>query len=670
MTTLIPNKLRAHLGEQFIESLNEPANNIYYVLASKHTSYANGDSVIPVPTDNISEVEINIYDEAIFGKKIQASDVNLVVPRYVWTSNTVYDHYDQDDGSLFSKQFYVAVLGDPTYVYKCLDNNRGVASNTVPSSTSESACNFITTNDGYTWKLMYSVSNTTFNKFATSDYMPVYTSANVSSSTIAGAIDVIRVSNTGSDYVATLTGQFQTDDIRESIPTITGNTTTYRLSTSASSNTDFYVGSALYISSGTGAGQLRRILNYNASTRVAVVNSAFTTAPASNSSYLIAPNVTVSGDGSGAVAYATVSSNSSVNNFISKINIINRGSGYTYGNATITGNTGGLSNTASLKVIIPPVGGHGYDAPAELGAKSVGVSVTFNTGESGYVTTENDYRKIAILKDPYFKNVTLTLDTEVGSFSNTEVVYQIDRKKIIGTVSASENSATVTGTGTDFSNALVAGDLVLITDITTNLSKIKTVSSVTNATSLTLTSNAAITTSFAQISYSHVIAQGIKSGNSSPYITLANATPKFVTNKLVVGASSGATANVTAIEVGEKSYNNWSTLDNRTRISYSATSGNIPEDSLLYQDSISLSNAYYHSANSTYIFLTSEKGPINADPAQQLQIYNGSNTITLGSNKYTSDLVKGSGKVLYIENNTPISRSNSQSETIRLILNF
>jgi hypothetical protein len=670
MTTLIPNKLRAHLGEQFIESLNEPANNIYYVLASKHTSYANGDSVIPTPTDNISEVEVNIYDEAIFGKKVQASDVNLMVPKYVWTANTIYDQYDQDDGLLFTKQFYVAVLGDPTYVYKCLDNNRGIASNTVPSSTSESACNFITTNDGYTWKLMYSVSNTTFNKFATSEYMPVYTSANVSSNTIAGAIDVIRITNTGSDYVATLTGQFQTDDIRESIPTITGNTTTYRLSTSASSNTDFYVGSALYISSGTGAGQLRKILNYNASTRVAVVNSAFTTAPASNSSYLIAPNVTVSGDGSGAVAYATVSSNSSVNNFISKVNIINRGSGYTYGSATITGNTGGLSNTASLKVIIPPVGGHGYDAPAELGAKSVGVSVTFSTGESGYVTTENDYRKIAILKDPYFKNVTLTLDTEVGTFSNTEIVYQIDRKKLIGTVSASENSTTVTGTGTDFNNALVAGDKVLITDITTNLSKIKTVDSITNATSLTLTSNASITTSFAQISYSHIIAQGIKSGNSSPYVTLSNVTPKFVTSKLVVGASSGATANVTAIEVGEKNFNNWNTLDNRTRISYSATSGNIPEDSLLYQDSISLSNAYYHSANSTYIFLTSEKGPINADPDQQLQIYNGSNTITLGSNKYTPDLVKGSGKVLYIENNTPISRSNSQSETIRLILNF
>lgn len=670
MTTLIPNKLRAHLGEQFIESLNEPANNIYYVLASKHTSYANGDLTVPTPTDNVSEVELNIYDETIFGKKIQPSDVNMMVPKYVWTSNTVYDHYDQDDGSLFGKQFYVAVLGDPTYVYKCLDNNRGVASNTVPSSTSESACNFITTNDGYTWKLMYKVSNTTFNKFATSDYMPVYTSANVSGNTISGAIDIIRVVNTGSGYVATLTGQFQTDDIRESIPTTTGNTTTYRLSTSASSNTDFYVGSALYISAGTGAGQIRRVTDYNPTTRVAVVNSAFTTAPASNSSYLIAPLVTVTGDGEGAVGYATVSSNSTVNNYISKINIVNRGSNYTYATGTLVGNTGGLSNTASVKVIIPPVGGHGYDAAAELGAKSVGVSVTYNTNESGYITTENDYRKVAIIKDPYFKNVTLTLDNEVGSFSNTETIYQVNLKKLFGTISAAEGNTTVTGVGTDFSKSLAAGDNVVVTDITTNISRFKTISSVTNATSFELTSTASITTSFAHIYYADVIASGTKSGNSTPYVTLTNAVPKFTTNKTIIGASSGATANVTNIDVGEKSFNNWSTLDNRTRISYTAAQGVLPEDAVVYQDDIGLSNAYYHSANDTYIFLTSERGPINAEPSQPVYMLNSSNNITLGSNKYTPDLVKGSGKVLYIENNTPISRSNSQSETIRLILNF
>ena len=670
MTTLIPNKLRAHLGEQFIESLNEPANNIYYVLASKHTSYSGGDSVVPTPSDNISEVEINIYDEAIFGKKVQPSDVNLMVPKYIWTSNTVYDHYDQDDGDLFGKQFYVAVLGDPTYVYKCLDNNRGTTSNTIPSSTSESACNFITTNDGYTWKLMYSVSNTTFNKFATSEYMPVYTSANVSGNSVSGAIDVIRITHTGSDYVATLSGQFQTDDLREAIPTMVGNTTTYRLVTSASSNTDFYVGSALYITAGTGAGQIRRVMDYNPLTRVAVVNSSFTSAPSTDSTYLIAPLITVNGDGEGAVAYATVSSNSSVNNFISKVNMVNRGSNYTYATASVTGNTGGLSNTATLKAIIPPVGGHGYDAAAELGARSVGVSISYNTSESGYITTENDYRKVAIIKDPLFKNVNITMDTEVGSFSNTEVIYQVDKKKLIGTVSAEEESTTVTGVGTEFTNALVAGDKIIITDITTNISRIKTVESVTNSTSLTLTANSNITTSFAQVTYAHVIASGVKSGNSTPYVTLTDATPKFVVGKTIVGASSGATANVISIDVSEKSFNNWNTLDNRTRISYTSNDGTIPEDALVFQETLELSNAYMHSANDTYVFLTSEKGPINADPSQLLQMNSGSNTYVLGSNKYTSDLVKGSGKVLYIENNTPISRSISQSETIRLILNF
>ena len=244
------------------------------------------------------------------------------------------------------------------------------------------------------------------------------------------------------------------------------------------------------------------------------------------------------------------------------------------------------------------------------------------------------------------------------------------KKLLAGTVSATDNSTTVTGSGTDFSNSLVAGDRIVITDITSNVSRTKVISSVTNATSLTLTSNATLTTSYARMYYADVISQGVKEGNSSPYVTLTNTVPKFVTGKIVIGSSSGATANVTNIDVNEKNFNNWNTLDNRTRIAYTSTTGNIPEDAVVFQTDMILSNAYFHSSNSSFIFLTSEKGPIDANPAEVLQILNGSNTVTLGSVKYTPDLVRGSGKVLYIENNTPISRSNSQSETIRLILNF
>ena len=129
-------------------------------------------------------------------------------------------------------------------------------------------------------------------------------------------------------------------------------------------------------------------------------------------------------------------------------------------------------------------------------------------------------------------------------------------------------------------------------------------------------------------------------------------------------------ANVTAITVNEKNYNSWNTFDNRTRISYTSNTLAFASDAVVYQTEVSLSNAFFHSANSTYLFLTSEKGPINADPNEELVKVNGSATYTLGSVKYPPDIVKNSGEVIYIENSEPISRSNSQSEAFRIVLQF
>jgi len=677
MTTLVTKKFKQHLADQFIESLTEPANNVYYVVASKHTQYANNsDTPVPTPGDSIIEVVTNVYEEGIFGKKINASDVIMGVPKKIWASGTVYSQYDDQDVDIFTNDFYVAVDGGATYyVYKVLDNNRGANSTVDPAgiggSTSESACNFITTADGYTWKLMYKVPEATFEKFATDDYMPVATSANVAGNTVSGAIDVIKIEYTGSNYVATLTGQFQADDVRETIPTMVGNTTTYRLNTSASSNNDFYVGSALYISSGAGSGQIRRIVDYNGSNRVAVVNTAFTVSPDSTSNYTIAPNIIVTGDGSNATAYATVSSNATVNNFISKINIVSRGSDFTYASATIAGNTGGVSNTATLRAIIPPPGGHGKNAPAELGSDSVLISISFTTNESGFVTVENDYRKLIILKDPLFNDVTLTMSGSVGTFIADETVFQYSYNTLVGTCAGNTTTTTITGSGTQFSSGLKQGDKVIITDNATGNKNIRTVSTITNSTQISVSANLSFVTSFATLAVANVIAQGLKSGNSTPYITLSNSEPKFVTGYGIIGQSSGAYANnITALTVGEKSYNNWNTFDNRTRIAYTAASGSVAEDTKMYQTDISLSNAFFHSANATYVFLTSERGPINADPAEILASNNNTGSFTLGSVKYNPDLSKNSGEVLYIENKSPISRSVSQSETIKLTVKF
>ena len=77
-----------------------------------------------------------------------------------------------------------------------------------------------------------------------------------------------------------------------------------------SSNTDFYKGSAFYIESGTGAGQIGIIDEYivTANEKRVLLASEFSTALASDSKFTISPQVIITGDGTGAVARARVNS--------------------------------------------------------------------------------------------------------------------------------------------------------------------------------------------------------------------------------------------------------------------------------------------------------------------------------------------------------------------------
>lgn len=666
---LITQKFNTHLVEQFIESISEPANNVYYITASKHTPYPN--NVVTIPYDTVEMTVSNYYEQLIFGKKINSTDVAYMAPRVDWSTNTVYSMYTDTDTELYTKNFYtVSNQGSVYYVYKVLDNNNGAASTVDPgaTSTSESACNFVTTSDGYTWKLMYKMAQEDFEKFATLDYMPVVQSANVAGNTVAGAIDVITISSPGSDYVATIEGSFTPVDLRDAITG--GNNTTYKLSSSASANNDFYIGSGIYLTGGTGQGQLRKIVSYAAATRVITIDTAFDISPESDTSYLIAPYVTVVGDGTtNTTGYAVIASGNGVNNYISSVVISNRGAGYTYAQAIITGNNA-IGNTATLNVVVPPVGGHGSDAINELGARYLGISTTFANNESGFITTENDYRQIGILKDPLFNNVNITMGDDTGTFVAGEAVHQVDYKIITGTIQSNSANTTITGSDTDFINSVKSGDKIILIDTINNIRSLRTVSSVANATSLELTSNSAFNMDVGgKLALCTILCSGVDAGNSSPYISLDSAQPKFVIGKRIIGEQSGAWANVTSISVSEKLYNSWNTFDNRTRISYSSVSGDFTEDDALFQGDPFLANAYFHSANTTHVFLTSERGPVNPDPTSTLDNYSGA-SFTLGTIKYEPDIKKGSGKLIYIENTDPISRSNSQSETIRLVLKF
>ena len=111
--------------------------------------------------------------------------------------------------------------------------------------------------------------------------------------------------------------------------------------------------------------------------------------------------IPIRGDGSGGVCSVTISSGA-----ISAATVTTAGTGYTYAyirSADVVAgtNAAGGGSGCNLKVIIPPKGGHGYNAVKELGGYFVMLNKSL-TGLEGTsdITVSNDFRRIGVVRDP------------------------------------------------------------------------------------------------------------------------------------------------------------------------------------------------------------------------------------------------------------------------------
>jgi len=306
----------------------------------------------------------------------------------------------------------------------------------------------------------------------------------VQTAAVDGAIQVIETNTSGVGYDAV-------EDA--SVATAQQNTLTVSqaVDLAISDNDDRYNGSSVYIVSGTGAGQLRRIIDYNGATRTLTVNTAFSTIPNTTSRVNISPTVTIIGDGSGAKAYSHLNAAGAVAN----ISVISVGSKYRKAIALISANsTHGSGATAN--VVISPKGGHGSDCVAELGGDKVALNVQFQGTEgvsangNGYIPSNTEFRTISILKDPTLKcnsNNEFRTTEHVANTSNSPSTLRLTTRATISYESVEgvtpKNEFLVRDVITNERNRLRAelGHLEFVTDLGTAQRKASALSNATKA---------------------------------------------------------------------------------------------------------------------------------------------------------------------------------------------
>lgn len=471
-----------------------------------------------------------------------------------------------------------------------------------------------------------------------------------------------------------------------------------KITAELSSNTDFYKNNSFYIRSGTGAGQLKTITEYIVAgdERRVLLNSPLDIFPDSTSIFEIGPRVIISGDGQSANAVVTVDPSA---NTITEIEIINSGMNYTYADIQIIANTGLIDSSSSLAIsstsaqsraVISPPGGHGSNVINELFASKVGIGISFANTENNTISVANDFRKISILKEPLFANVEITLaDTyTASSFAAGETVLQANTGAT-GTVVDRDGSVVrlsdvrgffetgnttvkfVTGQSSNYVGVVAAIDKSVETFDQRQIFQVE----------MSFTGTAG--TGF--IDDEIVIQQGISTlGSDIITLTIDRDAYEYSDGEVITQANTGATGIVSArydtVLTVTNITGNFAVGNSSVSFITGGTTGKV--SAVLSTDNTFQANAigYVHSQNngaaSTVIGLTNVRGffSVSDDIAGTINTFVGQTSkaeakIT-GRSYDRNYVVDGSGEFLYTENFAPIERNASQTEKVKLIIEF
>lgn len=670
---LVTNKFKLHISRQIAESITEPANTSYYMFLGHHIPRANTSDLTLDVSD--SGQMTDVYRNMVCGKRVSSGDLAEMVRYVPYVANAVYSMYDDIDSDLSDKDFYVIVDEDSyLHLYKCLDNNNSAYSTVQPTYSDIAGSNSIVyqTSDGYRWKYLASTDRVSKLKFATSDYFPIYANSSVSNSAIPGSVEIVKVEDGGSSYNNYLTGTLQTGNIK-----VTGIPELYGISNSASQTNGFYTGCMFYLSSGTGTGQYKEIVESFSTVdgNFITLEGEFDTTPENGTTFQIYPAVKVTGDGMQTVnAVGRALINASASNSVYRVEMFAVGQGYQHANASVSSNAVVGATSANIRAIISPPGGHGYDVMAELDSTRLCFAVKFSNSESNTIVTASNIKQVGLIRDPKFANVYFSISGLTGNFLVGEPIYRVNPIRLDSNATLSTTSNSLYSDTSDFINQIAAGDVLHLKSSNGAAAMLATVDSVVNASHITLTTNGLFSCTSTVVSQSNLTSTGIVTlVPNSTYVVCSNVVGVFPSNSVIIGSRSGAfgVVNTTYRNDVNKGFDTFVQLNKYVGAS---VSGTFTENEIVYQESLSVSNAYVHSTSNSggvlTLYTTNQLGPFIPSIGFNLLGNTSGAEMTLANN-FSPELIFGSGEVLYIENIDEVSMANTlQSQTFRLIFEF
>ena len=170
-------------------------------------------------------------------------------------------------------------------------------------------------------------------------------------------------------------------------------------------------------------------------------------------------------------------------------------------------------------------------------------------------------------------------------------------------------------------------------------------------------------------------AVGTVQSSNTTVLKLANVSGVFIAGANIAGGLSGAYANVSSVIQPSTVFVQTLKLTG----TYQVGSNTFVIDDYCQQDTPGANGAYGYiqaiddpvgGGNTTYNFyLTAVKGEFEVGGSKTIQSLSSDKRVDVSAIKQP-DLVKYSGDIIYAENITAVSRSNTQSESIKLVLNF